>query len=521
MNFLTIDAANAIYECGGGLHIYRHPVAHAGFYRLCYAINTFERALGEAADDEYWATFIRLLKRYRFHMLAAPLPFDWQDPRIPDLEQRLSHHVARCHAIYPQFASQAHKLFDMFRLIGRSSDNPLLDCFLQVWYAQPEEPSAILVKESRLIPATEAVIQSNQALAHKRVDVISPTQADYARCYQQLFVIGSVCWFPDHIFSAPRASTIHVISYRWLANRWRPEPLFAGTPDSLSYRSFFIDTIPGMQAADAEESEVLLEPKDILPIIDAKALSKRLSHTESVLNPYQEDVPARLFVLAGDMGVFVEAADQTKVLAINLDNDDGNEDHIQRIPFNELTSGMFILLRTEGGGDYIVEVADKLMGPKLAQRVRQSQIRWKSLLRKVVEQRGLFETCLDLIDLGSQLANETNVRNWMASRTIRPSKEDDFRAILRLVGLEAEFDAYWKDAKIILEAHQRAGFHIRKQLLRQVRVSDLQLLRKKDQIKFVLPEADGGSLTAFRIEYVDPDIVQVPISRLGELFPLE
>lgn len=394
MSVLTIDAANAIYACGDSLRIHRYSVAHTGFYSLCHAIKTFEQVLGEAANEEYWATFVRWLKRYRFHMLAAPLPFNWQDPRLPDLESRVAQHIARCNTIYPQFASHAHDLLNMFQQLALFPSNPLLERLIQVWSALPDESTAILVKETRLIPATEAVIRSNQAVAHKDIDVIAPTQADYAQCYQHLFVIGSVCWFPDHILSAPRANTIHIISYRWLANKWHPEPVFVGAPHSLPYQSLQGSTgiIPEVQASSAEEPEVLLEPIDILPAIDAKALSKRLSHTAGEVDPYQEDVPARLFVLAGDMGVFVEAVDQTKVLTINLANDDSDEAHgsVERIPFNELAPGMFILLRTEGGGDYIVPVADKLMGPELAYERAVNQHGYISIQRYYIyAERGL------------------------------------------------------------------------------------------------------------------------------------
>lgn len=517
MSFITIDAASAIYSCGNSLTIHRHPVAHADFYILCRAIKTFEQALGEAANDEYWATFIRWLRRYRFHMLAAPLPFNWQDPRLPDLERRIEEHITRCNAIYPQFSSQAHDLLNIFHQLAISSSNPLLECLMQVWRGLPEESAAILVKEARLVAATEAVVRASQTVAYKDVDVIAPSQADYARCYQHLFVIGSMYWFPNHIIAAPRANTIHIVSYRWLVNKWQHRPVFTGTSQGS------IGAISEAQASNTEEPDILLKTTDFLPVIDARALSQRLSHNAGEVDSEQEDVPARLLVLAGDIGVFVEAADQTKVLTINLDNDDSDDarGHIQRVTFNELAPGMFILLRTEGGGDYIVPVADKLMGPELARRARQSQAHWKSLLRKAAFQRGLFETCIDLIDLGSRRANETNVRNWMASRTIRPNEQDDFRAILRLVGLEADFDTYWGNTEIILHAHRKAGFHIRDQLLRQISVSDLQPLRKLGQMEFFLPKADGGSLTAFRVEHIDPNTVQISIARLGELLSLE
>lgn len=505
MSFMTIDVANTIYKCSTPTHIHRYMTYHKDFYKLCKSIRTFDRTLATASNDEYWAIFMRWLKRYRFYMLAAPLPFNWQDPQLPDLSHRMIHHIARCRTLYPQFALQAQELLDLFLQLASSPLNPLLERLTGI-LARLEGSTALLVKESRLVPFTETAIQPIQSNA----TVLAPSQIDYSMCYQNLIVIGAISWFPKHIFTAPRANTIHLISYRWLANKYNPEPAFIGTSQTPSQQ---------IQTTKLETTtEELFDPEELLPIIDARTLSKRFEPDNS-----DEDVPAKLLSLAGGMGVFVEADDQTSLLVIDLDDDESEEESnpMQRISLGNLRPGMFILLRTRGSGDYIVPVANKIMGTELTNRVRYRQAHWKKLLKQAVDQRGLFETCIDLLDLGSQRANELNVRNWISSRTIRPNDPDDFRAILRLIGLEADFDKYWEDAEIIVRAHRKAGFDIRRQLLQQIRKSDMGQLRKKGQMEFVLPEADGGSLTAFRIEYIDTHIIQIPFSHLGELFPLE
>lgn len=507
MSFMTIDAANDIYECSITARIHRHITYHKGFYNFCKTIRIFDRTLATASNDEYWAIFMRWLKRYRFYMLAAPLPFNWQDPQLPDLSHRIIHHIEHCNTLYPQFALQAQELLDLFLQLASSPLNPLLERLTGI-LARLEGSTALLVKESRLVPFTETAIQPIQS----NVTVLAPSQMDYSMCYQNLIVIGAISWFPKHIFTAPRANTIHLISYRWLANTYHAEPAFIEGSQTHSD----LDTTKPEIITD--ETEELFEPEELLPIIDARTLSKRFEPDNS-----DDDIPAKLLSLAGGMGVFVEADDQTSLLVIDLDDDESEEESnpMQRISLRNLRPGMFILLRTRGSGDYIVPVANKIMGTELTHRVRYRQAHWKKLLKQAVVQRGLFETCIDLLDLGSQRANELNVRNWISSRTIRPNDPDDFRAILRLIGLEADFDKYWEDAEIIVRAHRKAGFDIRRQLLQQIRKSDMGQLRKKGQMEFVLPEADGGSLTAFRIEYIDTHIIQIPFSHLGELFPLE
>lgn len=262
--------------------------------------------------------------------------------------------------------------------------------------------------------------------------------------------------------------------------------------------------------------------ENALSTMNAAILSKRLSETMQASDFEQEAVSARLLVLAQDWGVFIEAADQTKVLVLNLqDYDEELKGRIQRISVNTIKPGMFILLRTEGGGDYIIPVANSIMGPAVTRLVRESQLYWKGLLRRKVLSRGLFQTCIDLLDLGSVTANEVNVRNWINPRKIRPNSKEDFRAILRLVGLEADFDTYWSRTDIILNAHRKAGFRIREQLLHEIQATNLTSLAANGWVDFVLPEADGGKLSAIRIEYVDQAIFQVPSSRIGDLLTLE
>jgi hypothetical protein len=61
MSFLAIDDANAIYTCSDSLNIRFHTVDDRDFRQLFRMITVLERSLGDAADDEYWSKFIRLM----------------------------------------------------------------------------------------------------------------------------------------------------------------------------------------------------------------------------------------------------------------------------------------------------------------------------------------------------------------------------------------------------------------------------------------------------------------------------
>jgi hypothetical protein len=111
-----------------------------------------------------------------------------------------------------------------------------------------------------------------------------------------------------------------------------------------------------------------------------------------------------------------------------------------------------------------------------------------------------------------------NVRNWISPRNIRTWDYEDFLAIMRVTGLESEAEEYWSAMGKIVKAHHRAGKQIRDALLDQVRQTDLRKLERLGQMEVDLPGAQSGSLTAYRVEAVLPDLVSVRWNRIGRPF---
>jgi hypothetical protein len=109
----------------------------------------------------------------------------------------------------------------------------------------------------------------------------------------------------------------------------------------------------------------------------------------------------------------------------------------------------------------------------------------------------------------------------MQDRTIATDDEQDFFAIMKLVDLYSEAQAYWSAMRDIRSAHQKAGNKIRRQLVEQVNKSDLAELERIGLMKFTLDEKTGGSLTAYRIKSLVDRPVKIMPHRLDTPFPLE
>src|SRR5207248_7601839 len=135
---------------------------------------------------------------------------------------------------------------------------------------------------------------------------------------------------------------------------------------------------------------------------------------------------------------------------------------------------------------YLVPLADRLLGDG-AEQLRHMQREWKQLLQVRVDEVGLDATAAALVSAGCARANRANLRNWLSPRSLRTWDFADFAAIMKFVGLASEAERYWAAMGKLDEAHQRAGFEIRKQLNQQAATEDLSNLDEEGGIDFTLP----------------------------------
>lgn len=159
----------------------------------------------------------------------------------------------------------------------------------------------------------------------------------------------------------------------------------------------------------------------------------------------QDLVPARLCLLGGERAVFVDAADSSSALTVDIHSSSTNK-IVRRVKVGDLEPETFFVLRTTGGGDYICPLADQLLGQSAA-TMRQTQVDWKKLLRDTVERRGSASARLALNTYGVKTANKINIRNWMSAKTIRSRHIEDFTAVTRLFNLDEKVQLYWSNAR--------------------------------------------------------------------------
>lgn len=509
MEYLTFLEADRLHLYSSEIIINRHLVKHHEFKRFCLLLRKFERMLEEDLKDDFWRSTIRLLRRYRFDLSAAPVPFN--DPLIYTLQirEQINQTISKSKVLYPEFVHSFREIADSIRTLVDSGANPILEVLRNLVSDKSNDVTGLLLKETRLIKPSEKVIEK-EALKHIRL--VNVHQLKGREYYGRIVILGPVRWYPKYVSYAPRAKKIDIICYEWIMDKWNHEPSFVTsfTGKEKDKNKFEKET--------ALIGDYSIGSDELLPEINWDEISPEFSYdtTDDAFGNGQEIADAKLLLLEGNAAVFIDK--ETSVLVIDLEEDTGDnnegETQVKRIRSKDIWPGVYILLRTSGSGEYIVPIANRILGG-LANDARKSLQCWKNRLREIVGFKGLQNAVVELITLGSHHANEVNVRNWMSMSSIKPRDYRDFEAIIKLIQMEKKTKEFWTFAEAIDEAHKRAGFHIRKLLLKQVYTADLTELVRKGKMDFELDREDGGTLTAFRVNDISPEEYKVPVAKIG------
>tara|TARA_B100002003_G_scaffold247044_1_gene277826 strand:- start:1976 stop:2794 length:819 start_codon:yes stop_codon:yes gene_type:complete len=246
-----------------------------------------------------------------------------------------------------------------------------------------------------------------------------------------------------------------------------------------------------------EDTETLVTeevPSD--PVLEVSTERVDVSSTEAV-------VTARFFLLEGDNAVWLDDSENKKSYVINPiqrrpDSHYDVSEYIEKRDNDKIEEGDYLILRHRGTGDYISDYANSILGES-AVRMRGLQELWKERLRGLVEESSTIEVSVKLLDLGSKLANESNLRNWMSSDNIKTLYREDYKAIMILVELEDREEELWKNAVKINNAHRQAGQQIRHELFKVMSSLNVLKLLKTGIAEIHLDDENVGSLVIIRV----------------------
>lgn len=505
MKYVTIDELSQIYQCAEKINVRRIRVPFEGLARFSRAIRYFERSLDEMAMQDDWQRFLRIVKRFRFDISAALMSQEQIEEKLAETIDSLSNQLRLLTIHYPELTKGGTELVDKLREVGTEPMAYLYDKFVLQYGRDPnckKGSSAVIVKEARHIAPTSKAIHDYAGLSSWTV--VNARELDNVLCFEHIVVIGAARWYPDYIFTAPRAEQIDILVYDFQSSEWAPKvtmlsPEVSSGNDQLK----LLQTVVGnneYQDDDTSDND-----------LGAGAAQRILGKGANIGD---EQVSAQIVVLEGANAVFLDVSPNVNTLVIDLRT--LSTDVVQKVPAAEIEPGMFVLLRTDVGGDFIVPLANKLMGEMRAKRLREMQIDWKNKLMKKVQSQGMEQVVIDLINYGSLTANSQNVRNWMSYRGIKTRNLADFKAIMAYLGMRSKSTEYWNAMVEIANAHRKAGFEISRLLKVEVEICDLTELRRMGIMQFELVEHEGSNMTAFRVLDILPGRYNVSPNRIGK-----
>lgn len=510
MKIIPIESVSPVYSCAKGTILKYCSIKFPELRIFSASLKNFIFVLGGSEEDDFWRPIIRKLRRFRFDLCAAPLTEEIFQNQLAGLLAYLQENSNLCSQMYPGAIKYYSELINRLDLLSNVALARLLDAINNLPPITYKD-AVLVILEPRLVNDTEISIKNLPRL--RNITIATPTLLRDVKCYQDMIIIGPTRWYDDYIFAAPRANRITIVTYSWMKDQWKlPDVFYA----PIKQRSSKIHSL--VLESDIEDDLIL--PEDILlPALDFQRLANKAFEGDANSVGDQEYlVDARIYLLEDGWAVFLEADDSASVLVFDFERD--HTKPVQRVRIGDIQLGMFVLLRTGGGGDYIIPVADQIMGND-ALIAREFQKEWKTHLRSKVKKLG-YEAIIDkLKELGSERANRTNVHNWMSERSIKTDDIQDFTAIMRLIGLEHETKDYWDMMGIIDRAHLRAGGYIRKMLLEQVRSCDIDRLKNTGKMEFSIPGEQSVSITAFQVKDIHRKAIQVHPSRLNNPFEVE
>lgn len=521
---LSISSATEVYGDASRCEITRHLVDHPALAELSRSLRAFMQLLGDEAADEFWRRSLGPIRRLGFTFCSTPLPFAAAAAAAGIDWARLHRQVRLCEQLFPDAHETLANLVQQLEGLSAESESPFIATLEQI-HQQGGELGVVL-RNPRMNQAVADFFTRTATLRNARV--VSPSQLRGGHLCNMLAAIGPCGWFPEHVFSAPRAAAVHVISPRWIRDSWKPGPIFLHNSDKSGSRnrSHRIGAMPKVSGETRPENQspTDLLPVDVLPPMPTFGGNGRPFAGES--GGSEVTVPARLCHLSGQRAVFVAADDGSSSLVI--DTSEMGHAAVRRVPAGELEPGHYLLLRTSGGGDYIAPLADRIMGD-LAERRRSEQSEWKQrLISEATERFGQVSrrelstrVSAELQSQNLSQARPANVHYWMSSKCIRPRKIEDFIAILTFAGLEERSQELWSAMGDIDRAHRRAGQAIRRMLLHKIATTSLESLERDGEMVFELGDEGGGTLSAFQITEIVAEDYEVPADRIGILLESE
>lgn len=546
---MSLADIDELHQVAGEWRGERKLIEHPGLEAFSQLAGRFCAALGEAAEEGYWGPVVRMLKRARWDAATTPLPLSSTATGLGEASRDATPRLRRCKDVAPELATAAEDVAERLTVLAQSADNPLGDAVRQVLapvveeyelalaeqveaYAQARADTAnggtepvgaeVITPEPTPAPRLGVLLRGGRyaaqveaALADLRlpVAVMTPTEFTASRALDIVAVAGPSAWFPSTVVRASRARRMVFIYPSWIRDAEPPAGLLAGS--TVHSARSHLARAPRRESVPFDANLPLAPAEEWVPEADWHAISAA-GGRRAADDPGTDPVIAWLFALASGEGVYLEAAEGSRAYVVEFHDDIS----VHQEPTAHIEVGDFVMLRTDGDGDYIRAIADAILGPN-ARRLREIQAAWKRQLAEELSVRGSRDLRRALQAAGAGPVTDTNLRQWIRPESIRTRDPANFSAIMAVTGSRERFGEFWGAMGTIDSAHRRAGMQVRALLVDEIVRGDRSLIAAQGWADFDVEEIEGeGALRVARVEGRAPDAQTVPRTRTRRPFPI-
>ncbi len=469
---------------------------------LSDALAALARDLGDATGHEEWRSALGYMKRVRWEGTTLPIPLRRDGLTLATNPVNVADVLRRAEVITPGSGRAAAAAAEALDALRNSDRDPLGDLIREL--CRPVRSFMPADSVSIVLPGAQHCAEVTDAITGGRggVMVVPQSRAPHLPVHYYQVIVGAPHRIPPDILRATRAWRVVFVYPSWL----RDEPVDLGLLPGSHLFARITPRGPALPPPVGSHEDGL----DWEPIPDWDALS---AHDPGP--PVSTSVLARGFLLASGDAVYLPVEGHSRTDTVSV----APPVNVHPVPTADVGAGDFLVVRIGGDGSYVADIANALLGES-AKSLRVNQALWKSRLHDAVMRRGMDRVVEDLVDAGCSVASVGNVRSWLTSERLATRSEDDFRALMDVVGLPAETEDIWAAMLILRGAHQRAGHLVRRRLRAAIASAALDNLCSRGWDDFELAEIEGeGALRVARVVAVAPSDVVRSVTSCHRLIP--
>jgi CRP-like cAMP-binding protein len=502
----SLSDAAGLYRIAGEVTFDRTVVNDTELRGFSLGLRNFIFRLGDDREDSFWRPIVARLRRVRWEFATVPLPLSHPDLGLAESAEYVSAKLRGCERVFPEHAKAARTLTAQLAMLARRHSDRLGESVRAL--CSQSGPGAIVLLRERHVRAVEHHLAAETGDA-----VIVASELDGSiETFEWAIAVGPSSWFPRQVFAAPKARRVSVVQFDWLRDPVLEPAIFISPAGGARSSLAGLPAYSGTQSGGGS-----MEPHELVPLTDWPAIASSTGAISAEVEERGDAIDAYLLVLASDQAIYLEAEEGSRAYVVEVT--EGKELH--QVPTRSIEPGRCLVTRVGGEGDYVGEIADALLGDE-AERLRREQLQWTEALRALIEAEGLSAVCRQLRAAGSGRASPANVRRWASEKSIRTASFDDFLAIMRVGGLEAEADSLWSDMGMIDQAHLRAGQRVRTLLNREIQQGDTRQLERRGWQDYEIEEIEGeGALRVARVEARATNPVRISRRRARRLIAVE